>query len=277
MGPLMANIINTPDDELVAALGQLGFSQYEARAYCALLGAEPMNGHEVARASQIPPSKIYETLARLAEKGAVRVQHSDPVCYSASPWETVKAAARTKFERALSTAQSGLESRPKRDGAGHIWSLRDTDTVLSTALDLIEGAGSSILVSLWDQELVVLKRPLESASARGCCVQVAVYGTTTLSGPQSYDLTLCGNSVLERLMGRRLSTIVVDRCRSLIAEFHQDGSVDAVCTSNPIIGLLVSEYIKSDVLGRLLIDDMGNERFEHLRYHHDRIDILLRS
>jgi sugar-specific transcriptional regulator TrmB len=57
-------------DELVQRLQALGFSQYEARAYCALLQESPANGHEVAKTAGIPTSKIYETLERLHQKGA---------------------------------------------------------------------------------------------------------------------------------------------------------------------------------------------------------------
>ncbi|XZQ31170.1 hypothetical protein ACTTAL_19280 (plasmid) [Rhodobacter capsulatus] len=45
----------------------------------------------------------------------------------------------------------------------------------------------------------------------------------------------------------------------------------------PVIGLLVAEYVKADVLGLLLIDDMGEARFEHLRRNPGVIDALLRG
>jgi HTH-type transcriptional regulator, sugar sensing transcriptional regulator len=46
-------------EELVQRLQALGFSQYEARAYCALLQKSPANGHEVAKLAGIPTSKVY--------------------------------------------------------------------------------------------------------------------------------------------------------------------------------------------------------------------------
>ncbi len=269
--------LKTPTGDLLTALGQLGFGQYEARAYCALLSAAPMNGHEVAKASGVPPSKIYETLARLAEKGAVLVQHADPVIYAASPRETVLAAARAKFQRALETAETGLKQIPVKGDPGQIWSLKERDAVLAAATSLIAHAKRSLFATLWDEELGVLRDPLEQASRRGCKVHVAVYGTTVLDGPHGYDLTLCGKSAMERLAGRRLTTLVADQADALIAEFHPDGTVEAVRTSNPVVGLLAVEYVKADILGRLLIDDMGDARFDSLRYNPGLIDVLLRS
>jgi len=72
-------------DELIAYLQALGFSQYEARAYCGLLQKSPANGHEVAKTAGIPTSKVYETLERLAQKGAVLVQRSEPTLWAPVP------------------------------------------------------------------------------------------------------------------------------------------------------------------------------------------------
>jgi len=266
-----------PTDELLSALGQLGFGQYEARAYCALLSGPPMNGHEVAKASGIPPSKIYETLGRLAEKGAVLVQHSDPVTYKACPRRDVLSAARAKFERALAKADAGLKRLPAKSDSNQIWSLKERDAVLAAATKVVASARRSVFATLWDEELGALQTSLEQASRRGCVVHVAVYGTTTLKGPTNYDLTMCARSAMERLAGQRLTTLVADQRDTLVAEFHSDGTVEAIRTTNPVIGLLTVEYVKADILGRLLIDDMGDARFEQLRQDPGQIDALLRA
>jgi hypothetical protein len=83
---------------------------------------------------------------------------------------------------------------------------------------------------------------------------------------------------VERLDGRRLSNIVADRERTIVAEFRENGSVEAVSTDNPVLGLLGIEYVKADVLGRLLIDEMGEARFEQLRHEPPSlINSLLRA
>jgi sugar-specific transcriptional regulator TrmB len=264
-------------EELLAALSQLGFSQYEARAYCALLAGPPMNGHEVAKASGVPPSKIYETLNRLAEKGAVLVQRQEPVTYMASSREAVMESARQKFQRAFEAADTALSQIKTPPDSGRIWMLRERDTVIAALGQKIASAHMRVFAALWDEELGPLRHALEEASRRGCAVHVAVYGTTQLNGPDSYDLTLCGRSAAERLDGRRLSAVVADGADTLVAEFRSDGSVEAVATSHPVISLLAVEYIKADVLGRLLINEMGESRFEQLRHGPKNVDAFLRS
>lgn len=264
-------------DDLVASLGQLGFSQYEARAYCALLGRAPINGHEVAKASGVPPSKIYETLNRLVEKGAALVQRSEPVTYAASPPSDVLRTARLKFEQALQTAEQGLARIPETAETGQVWSLRQRDAVLAACGTRIAGAKRSLFAALWDDELQVLGPLLEAASQVGVDVHVAVYGTTILAGPRSYDLTLCGRSAMDRLKGRRLSAVVADEAAAVVAIFEGAAAVEAVVSNNPVVCLLTIEYIKADVLGRLLIDDAGEDSFRRLRSESDLVARLLSS
>src|SRR5919201_6450769 len=85
-------------DALIQRLQALGFSQYEARAYCALLQKAPANGHEVSKTAGIPTSKIYETLERLHHKGAVLVQRSEPTLWAPVPHRDLMARLRQQME-----------------------------------------------------------------------------------------------------------------------------------------------------------------------------------
>lgn len=257
--------IADPADSVLASLLRLGFTQYEAKAYCALLAQAPLNGHEVSRASGVPPSKIYETLQRLEAKGAVLVYRSEPVRYAATPYRTVLDGLRRRFEADVAAVEEGLAALPDARDPGLIWSLRQRDAVLGACAEAIARGRRTLFAALWDEELETLGPALEAAHGRGVEVEVAIYGSHTLAGPRSYDLTLCGESAVERLGGRRLSAVVADGLEAVVAEFRADGSVDAVVTNNPVISLLAVEYIKEDVMGRLMINEMGEDRYQRMR------------
>lgn len=267
----------TSDPPLLAAMMTLGFTQYEARAYCALQASGPGNGHEVARASGVPPSKIYETLARLLEKGAVLKAQEEPARYLARPWPEVSSNLLARLGGAAETVAAELDKLRRPESPRAIWALPDRETVLDTARSFLSEARESIFASVWDDEMGALAPALEAAAHRGVRVHVAIYGETRLSAAQGYDLTACGRSAMDRLAGRRLMSLVADGAQALVAELHPDGGVEAIRTDAPVIGLLVAEYVKADVLGRLLIDDMGEARFEHLRRDPGVIDALLRG
>jgi HTH-type transcriptional regulator, sugar sensing transcriptional regulator len=250
--------------ELIAALIRLGFSQYEAQAYTALVGQQPMNGSEVSKRAGMPPSKVYETLARLEAKGAVLVNHSEPIRYSAVPHTDVLASLKARFDADLDTASAVLDQLPAADEPGLVWSLHNKDAIDLAFIRVITGARASIFAGIWDEELDQLGPHLEAASQRGIETHVAIYGKRTLTGPRTYDLGKCGASMRLRFSGCRLAVVVADDSDTAVAEFGDRTPDEAVLTTNRVTSLLAMEYVKADISGCLLINALGEAEYRQL-------------
>ena len=264
------------DDRLVEALQAFGFTAYEAKAYRALLGlAGPANGYEVARAAGVPTSKIYETLKRLAEKGAAVVSASDPVTYAPVPHRDLTARLRERAEARLAAVEAELAAVPPRGEAGLTWTVAGDDNVLDLMRRVVERAERSVYAALWDAELPRLAPALEAAHRRGVELQVAIYGDFRLAVPFSYDLALCGASAAERLAGRRLSVLIRDGSEAVAAEAHPGGA-EAMWSENRVFALLCMEYAKSDIMGRCLIDALGEPAYRRLRDERPELRAMLR-
>ena len=54
-------------EPIVELLQKLGFGEYEARAYVALLQNRPLNGYELAKASGLPRANVYSVLQKLED------------------------------------------------------------------------------------------------------------------------------------------------------------------------------------------------------------------
>ena len=191
-------------EDLISALIRLGFSQYEAQAYCALLQRSPMNGHEVGKLSQVPPSKIYETLQRLEAKGAVLSHRSEPIRYAAVPYSEVLARIRERFEGDLAVIDRGLASLPAAREPGLVWSLRDRIAIVTAFKAAIDGARQSLFAAIWDEEMPLLRASLEAAAGRG--VEGSAYG----HGQQRFVLAATG--VARVVHGDPLVVLVLGRC-----------------------------------------------------------------
>jgi HTH-type transcriptional regulator, sugar sensing transcriptional regulator len=254
----------TASSELLATLIRLGFSQYEAQAYTALVGQEPMNGSEVSKRAGMPPSKVYETLARLQAKGAVLVNHAEPTRYVAVPHGDVLASLRERFNADVETATETLNQLPAADEPGLVWSLYTKDAIDRVFVRVITEASNSIFAGVWDEELDQLGIHLETASRRGVEVHVAIYGKRTLAGPRTYDLDKCGASARLRLSGRRLAVAVADDSNTVVAQFGEHDVDEAVFTTNGVASLLAVEYVKADISGRLLINALGEPAYQQL-------------
>jgi sugar-specific transcriptional regulator TrmB len=254
----------TADSELIAALTRLGFTQYEAQAYTALVGQAPITGAEVGRRAGMPPSKVYETLARLEAQGAVLVNRSEPVRYAAVPHTALLDELRARLNADLDSAAAALDRLPVQQEPGLVWSLSGREPIVSAFARVIAGAKTSLFAGIWDEELDALGPLLEAAAARGIDTHVAIYGTRTLNGPHTYDMAECGASARLRLSGRRLAVLVADDTDAVVAEFGDRTADQATLTTNPVIALLAVEYVKADVSGRLMIDAMPRAAYRKL-------------
>ncbi len=264
------------EEELLGLLSAVGFSQYEARAYLALLKKSPVNGHELSKAAGVPPSKIYETLGKLRRKGAVLVYESDPMLYAPVPHTELLAWLREKTEGTLRDLERGFEGLSPEFDAGLTWSVTGTGNVVALMERAIQRAEGSVFAALWDAELEELAPALREAHGRGVELQVAVYGTFELGVPNTYDLALCGESASERLGGRRLAVLVADRREAVVAEFLSGASAEGIWTENRAMSLLAVEYVKDEIMGRTLIDELGEERYWSLRKKRPELVSMLR-
>jgi sugar-specific transcriptional regulator TrmB len=252
-------------ETLVEHMGMFNFSPYETRAYSALLQKSPMNGHEVSRSAGIPPSKIYETLQRLHQKGAVLIYRSEPTLYAPVPYQDLLARLRQRTEATFRVIEQELGQLGNESDESLTWSLTGAANIVDVMKRIIARSTRYIYAALWDQELADLAEALRQAHQRGVELQVAVYGTFHLDVPHFYDLSLCGHSAQERLDGRRLSVLIGDHRETAVAEFAGYRDDQGIWTQNTVIALLATEYVKEEIMGRTLINALGEERYQALR------------
>lgn len=262
-------------DDLLQHMALLGFSAYETRVYYALCQRSPMNGHEVSKAAGIPTSKVYETLQRLQHKGAVFLYRSDSVLYAPVPYENVLAKFQDKVKNAVDVIEKTFTHLEHAMEPTLTWSLSETESIVKQMQSVIAQAQTVIFAGLWDPELLRLDETLRSAHRRGVELQIAIYGTHQLGVPYTYDLAKCGESAQQRLNGRRLSVIVADRRDTVIAELSATRS-EGIWTQNKVVSLLGMEYVKEDIMGRGLINELGEEKYAVLRSEQPALRNMLR-
>jgi len=94
----------------MASLRDLGLSEYEARAYRALLRTGPTTAKDLSRASEVPMGRIYDVLNSLEQHDLVRSQAaSRPKKYAAVEPDAA-------LDRLLEEKQRELEARAEQYG-----------------------------------------------------------------------------------------------------------------------------------------------------------------
>lgn len=156
------------EDEATQQLQALGFSEYEARAYIALLEHGALTGYRLARYSGIPRPNIYPVLDRLQQRGAVsRIQFKEGVRYSALPAEEMLARLSRTVEGHLERAGRALRDMAAATPADYVWNVQGYEGAMARAEVLIDGAERQLLVGVWAEESRRLSGAFDRALTRG--------------------------------------------------------------------------------------------------------------
>jgi HTH-type transcriptional regulator, sugar sensing transcriptional regulator len=230
-------------DELVQRLQALGFSQYEARAYCALLQKSPANGHEVAKTAGIPTSKIYETLERLHHKGAVLVQRSEPTLWAPVPHRDLVAALRQRMESTFSAVEQGLAQLGHEQDHQLTWSLSGRGHVVDSMRAAIDRAQQRLLAAVPAEAAAELAPALRVAAERGVDLDVVAGDDAELDLPEGEHVHVRRRSE-PGTDGGRLGVVVGDGEETVLADLGLDRP-QGMWTHHPAVALLAAEHLRT--------------------------------
>ena len=194
--------------ERLAKVQEYGLTEYEARAYLALLDFEVATASKVARLSRVPRTKIYQALEGLETKRLVRAIPERPKRFVAQPFVNYLDQLEADYERQARELNSkkadvSAEFAPKGivdlEDPGQFVMVRSRANVTEKLMGLIERARESIVVMGSEMALHRLDYftpGLEAAKERGVLFsaigpvtennEAAVHALAELGAVQAY-------------------------------------------------------------------------------------------
>src|SRR5699024_9496313 len=158
-------------DDTTTLLKQLGFTDYEARAYVSLVGADSRNGYEVAKAAGMPRANVYAVLERLVARGAARrLDNPDGVRYVAVDPERLTRRLERRHRRTLAAVEKALRTLGRARKVAPVFNLKGSEELLDQARETIEGAKTALLVAIQPPEAAALADSLREARERGVAI-----------------------------------------------------------------------------------------------------------
>ncbi|MEM0242973.1 MAG: helix-turn-helix domain-containing protein [Candidatus Aenigmatarchaeota archaeon] len=103
------------DQAILDAFKTIGLNLYERKLYLALLYKGSATAGELADLTQVPRSRIYDTLERLSEKGFVIIQQTRPVRFIAIDPEEALERYKKAFEEKIAEMQRRIEEIKKSE------------------------------------------------------------------------------------------------------------------------------------------------------------------
>jgi predicted transcriptional regulator len=159
--------------ELVELLQQLGFSEYEARAYIHLLQHHPANGYALAKASGIPRANIYSVLKKLEGRGAIiSVETASGNSYTPVPAAELIRHLSERYQGVLQTTQQLLEQIAPPPDSVFVQNIEGYPQVMEHARELLNRASHQLTLAVWQPEAHALASLMAKAEARGVSLTV---------------------------------------------------------------------------------------------------------
>jgi HTH-type transcriptional regulator, sugar sensing transcriptional regulator len=247
----------------VEQLTALGFSQYEARAYVGLLGAEPMTGYALANHTRIPQPKVYETLRRLEDKEAVVRVGDDPARYVAVPADRLVANLSETLRTRVAEAEQSLADldRTQAEHPTHVLpALSDWDGIAKRAEEMIARSERHVYLSAHAHHLARFASVISVAQDRGVRFDVLCFGKARLSIRDGQVLQHASTEgVVYRHHQTRHLALVADSHAMLWALAPNGDDWDAALTTDPLFVALVKGYVRHDLYVQQMYADFPKE------------------
>ncbi|WP_028973237.1 TrmB family transcriptional regulator [Spirochaeta cellobiosiphila] len=231
---------------MINNLKKWGLSEYEAKAYLALLSNPAVTAYEAAKSARIPTSKIYETLKKLQNKGmAIEVNQEGKAYYHPLPQEEFIKRSRTQVDKELEELEADLKTFQTQPSPEFVWNLRSYEEALDKAREFYQDAQQSILISGWEEDIKNLRPIIKEKEKLGIKVVTVHFGMLRESIGLNFYHPI--EDTIYHEQGGRTFLTVIDSRKVLWGTFTDTGFDLATYSHNKGFVHLAEDYIKHDI------------------------------
>ncbi len=225
---------------------EIGFSEYEARAYLGLLKQHPATAYQAAKQSRLPSSKIYEVLSRLIDKGVVlETAQGGKKRYIPSPPTEFIEGYRGRMEKTLNSLRKELPQFGQDTDVSYIWNMTHYHDFLDKARRMTEACRETLLLSTWREELLPLKAILKKKERQGTQIAVVHFGQPDEQVGRMFVHPIENTIYAEK--GGRGFVLVCDGREALMGTVMKDERVEGAWSKNRGFVTLAEDYVKHDI------------------------------
>ncbi len=244
----------------MADLVRIGFTEYEAKTYLALLRESPATGYQVSKQSGVPRSMVYDALSRLHARGAVQESIEDrATLYRPVAPDLLIERQAVNHRQLLSDLQEGLNLLYAATDDERIWTISGQQMARTYAAQMIRQAQAEVFLVLMDEDVDALSPEIAAACGRGINV------STLLVGKRDLDCgTVARHPPLESALQGLTDTLLVvaDGQEVLIASKRRE--VTATITRNANFVLIARQFVWMELFTQRIYARLAPELLERL-------------
>lgn len=233
------------NSDAAETLVKIGFSEYEAKAYLALLRESPVTGYQLSKLSGVPRSMIYEVLGKLTARGAaMTLRRAGATMYAPIPAVEFLDQLHRDYEDLIASLKDDLAALGSAPNLEYVWNIEGRENILAKAEEMIGQAEARICLALLPVTFPDLRPLLEEAIGRG--VRVAIYTTGDLDLPGGHVVVAPRSKKALSQAGGLGLILVVDGEEVLIGEWLTETRARASWTSSPLLVFVAEHHLRTD-------------------------------
>ena len=248
--------------DLQTALNEIGFTEYEAKVYLALLREHPATGYQLSKESGVPRSMVYDALKRLHHRGAaLETVEGRSTLYRPLPPQTLLDNHQAEHEQLLQDLRVGLAELYTDTADDRVWTIGGRTAVLTYAAKLIQEAESELYLVLTDADLDTLRADISDAHQRG----VAIFTLLTGDGSLEFGQVAYHPPLESELQGITATLLVdADDREVLIAGSNPRQETSATITRNQDLVLIARQFVWMEMLTQRIYAKLGDDLLARL-------------
>lgn len=248
--------------DLQTALHQIGFTEYEAKVYLALLREHPATGYQLSKESGVPRSMVYEALKRLHNRGAaLETAEGRSTLYRPLPPQVLLDRHQAEHQQLMAELRGGLADLYTTTVDDRVWSIGGKTAVLAYAAKLIQEAESELYLVLTDADLDALRPDVIAANERGVVIRTLLTGDGRLDcGQVAYHPPL--ESELQGITATLL--VDADDREVLIAGSNPRHETTATITRNQDLVLIARQFVWMEMFTQRIYARLGDDLLARL-------------
>ncbi|MFD0769920.1 TrmB family transcriptional regulator [Bacillus sp. CGMCC 1.60114] len=244
-------------DKILQEIQLLGFKQYEAKAYVALVYLGTSSAYQVSKQSGVPRARIYEVLEGLEEMGVVMKEEVNGAAqYSPLPVDVFLESIKQKWEETYTSVKQELKlfenQEPKADT--RVTTIKGEENILSFCRILLRRARHRIIVSIWDSMYEKLVDDLREKQ-QTCSLKGIVFG---VKNPLPELVVHRKTDYVDNIGKKKWFIISIDG-REMVYGHPVEQNGNAFYTDDAVHVSLLENYIWHDVLVNRLLQESKDD------------------
>jgi len=246
------------DNNIINELMKIGISEYEAKAYFALITKNPLSPYEIAKESSISTAKIYEVLNKLFEKKMIFdiIDDGKKKYIPIDPDELIENHRKTT-SALLSSLKNNLNNVKQFEKLSYIWNLNDYTYLMDKAIEIINNTKKTLLISIWKEEFNTLKESIIKCINNKIKTAIIHFGEPEIMLKEIFRHPI--EDTLFNEKGGRCLVMISDSKEVLMGIIYDNSKAEGAYSNNPGFIMMTEDYVKHDIYIMKIVERFNDE------------------